>query len=101
MSRNMYLDSIIEREKEYKKVAEYYNQKYTVNIRENTKSDKNSTWAGYYARFSPLSNTVESRSWTAKLDEAGAGKISFTLLGHLTAGFPMKIDLYKNVLMLK
>lgn len=96
MSRNMYLDSIIEREKEYKKVAEYYNQKYTVNIRENTKSDKNSTWAGYYARFSPLSNTVESRSWTAKLDEAGAGKISFTLLGHLTAGFPMKIDLYKN-----
>ncbi|MDD4734098.1 MAG: hypothetical protein PHU05_04560 [Bacilli bacterium] len=96
MSRNMYLDSFIEREKEYKKVVDSYNQKYAVNIRENLKSDKSSTWAGYYARFSPLSNTVESRNWTVKLDESGAGKITFTLLGHLTAGIPMKIDLYKN-----
>lgn len=96
MSRNMFLDSIVEREKEYNKVANYYNKKYTVTIRENLKTGKASTWQGYYARFSPLSSTAEARNWTVKLDESGFGKITFTLLGHLNADFPMKIDLYKN-----
>ncbi|MDD2391524.1 MAG: hypothetical protein PHU94_01125 [Bacilli bacterium] len=96
MSRNIYLDSIAERQKEYEKLAKEYNQKYTVNIRENKKNNEKSTWAGYYARFSPISSKADIRSWTIKLDENGEGKITFSLLGHQIAGYPMKIDLYKD-----
>ena len=96
ISRNIYLDALEAMREEYNKVASYYNKKYTVNIIENVKKGKSATWDGYYARFSPLPDSVESRSWTVKLDESGSGKITFTLLGHINANFPMKINLYKD-----
>jgi len=96
MSRNMYLDSLIEREKEYRKLANYYNQKFSVVIREDLESDQSSTWAGCYARLAPLSSTAEPTSWTGKLNSDGGATITFTLLGHLKAGFPMTLELYQK-----
>ncbi len=96
MSQNMYYDSLIEREKEYKKLAGYYNQKFSVIIREDAESDEGYTWAGCYARLAPLSSEAEPTSWTGKLDKNGGGKITFTLLAHQKAGFPMTLELYRT-----
>lgn len=96
MCRNMYLDSLIEREKEYKKLADFYNQKFSVVIRENKDSGEKSTWAGCYVRFAPLSSKADVSSWTGKLSSDGSGTITFTLLAHQKAGFPMTLELYKT-----
>ncbi|MDD4036662.1 MAG: hypothetical protein PHS45_05025, partial [Bacilli bacterium] len=96
MSRNIYLDSLNERQKDYQKVADYYNRRFSLVIRENIKSGKSSTWAGYYAKLAPLSSKTDLSSWTGKLNELGGGRITFTLLAHQTAGFPMELELYKT-----
>ncbi|MDD4298649.1 MAG: hypothetical protein PHS98_03360 [Bacilli bacterium] len=96
MSRNIYLDSLNERQKDYQKIADYYNRQFSIVIREDIKSGKSSTWAGYYAKLAPLSSEANSSSWTGKLNESGGGRITFTLLAHQTAGFPMKLELYKT-----
>ncbi len=96
MSQNMYYDSLIEREKEYRKLANYYNQKFSVVIREDTESDQSSTWAGCYARLAPFSSAAEPASWTGKLNSDGGGRITFTILAHQKAGFPMTLELYRT-----
>mgnify|MGYP000854141818 CR=1 FL=1 len=96
MCRNMYLDSLIEREKEYKKVADILNTKFSIVIKEDKASDKQSTWAGCYARLAPLSSLADPSAWTGKLNSDGGGTITFTLLAHLKAGFPMTVELYRT-----
>lgn len=96
MCRNMYLDSLIERENEYKKLADFLNQKFSVVIRENKDSGEKSTWADCYVRFAPLSSKAEASSWTGKLSSDGGGTITFTLLAHQKAGFPMTLELYRT-----
>lgn len=96
MCRNMYLDSLIEREKEYKKMADFYNQKFSVVIQENKGSRKTSTWDGCYACLAPLSSNADPSSWTVKLGSDGGSTITFTLLAHQKAGFPMTLELYKT-----
>lgn len=96
IGRNMYFDSLIEREKEYQKLAAYYNREFSLVIQENTESDQPSTWAGCYARLAPLSASADSAAWTGRLNEEGGGTLTFTLLGHLNAGFPMTLELYRT-----
>ena len=96
MSRNMYLDSLIEREKEYKKLADRYNQQFSITIREDTESEEKSTWAGCYARLAPLSSQADPTAWTGKLSSDGGGRITFTILAHQKAGFPMTLELYRT-----
>lgn len=96
ISRNMYLDSLVERQKDFQKLADIYNRKFSLVIREEVPSGKSPTWAGYYARLAPISKNVDSSSWIGKLNENGGGRISFTLLAHQTAGFPMNFELYKT-----
>lgn len=96
ISQNMYLDSLIEREKDFQKLADIYNRKFSLVIREDVPSGKSPTWAGYYARLAPISKNADSSSWIGKLNENGGGRMSFTLLAHQTAGFPMNLELYKT-----
>ncbi len=96
ISRNMYLDSLTERQKDYQKVADLYNRKFSLVIREDIPSGKSSTWAGCYARLAPLSNNTDPSAWTGKLNNNGGGRMNFTLLAHQIAGFPMKLELYKT-----
>ena len=96
MCRNMYLDSLIEREKEYNKLADFYNTKFSIIIQEDKDKGEKSTWAGCYARLAPLSSTADPSSWTGKLNSDGGGTITFTLRAHLKAGFPMTLELYRT-----
>ena len=96
MCRNMYLDSFIERQNEYEKLARSYNQQYSILIREDVESGEKATWAGYYARLAPLSSKAEPSSWTGKLDSDGGGRITFTLIAHQKAGFPMTLEIYRT-----
>ncbi len=96
MSRNMYLDSLTEREKEFEELAALLNRKYTITIKEQEVSGKSPEWAGCYVKLAPLSDNTDSSAWTIQLDDKANGKITFTLLAHQTAGFPMKLEFYKT-----
>jgi hypothetical protein len=96
ISRNMNLDTMEERRKDFQKVADLYNSKFTVDIKESVPSDEKPTWGGYYACIAPISGQSDPNAWMGKLSETGSGRISFTLLAHQSAGFPMKLELYKR-----
>ncbi|HOE57437.1 MAG TPA: hypothetical protein PLI20_07595, partial [Bacillota bacterium] len=96
MSRNMYLDSLTEREKEFNELAALLNRKYTITIKEQEVSGKSPQWAGCYVKLAPLSDNTDASAWTIKLDDKANGKFAFTLLAHQTAGFPMKLEFYKT-----
>ncbi len=96
MSRNMYLDSLTMREKQFNELAAFLNRKYTITIKEQEVSGKKPKWAGCYVKLSPLSANTDASAWTVKLDDKANGKIAFTLLAHQTAGFPMKLEFYKT-----
>lgn len=96
MSRNMHLDSLIEREKEFNELAALLNRKYTITIKEQEVSGKDPKWANCYVKMAPLSDNTDATAWTIKLDDKANGKIAFTLLAHQTAGFPMKLEFYKT-----
>lgn len=96
MSRNMYLDSLTEREKEFNELAALLNRKYTITIKEQEVSGKSPEWAGCYVKLAPLSDNTDASAWRIQLDDKANGKITFTLLAHQTAGFPMKLEFYKT-----
>ena len=96
MTLNIYLDSLIERDENYKRLMAHLNSQYAINIKENVKDGEEATWAGYYLKFAPLSKEAELNSWAGKLTDQGQGRIVFTMLAHLKAGFPMQIEIYKT-----
>ena len=96
MSRNMYLDTLIQREQDFKKLAALLNQRYTITIKEEEVSGKEPKWANCYVKLAPLSDETTASAWTIKLDDKANGKLTFTLLAHETAGFPMKLEFYKT-----
>lgn len=96
MSRNIYFDILTQREQEFKKLAELLNQRYTITIKEEEVSDKEPKWANCYVKLAPLSDETTASAWTIKLDDKANGKLTFTLLAHETAGFPMKLEFYKT-----
>lgn len=96
MSRNMYLDSLNECEKEFNELAGHLNKRYTITIKEEEVSGKKPKWANCYVKLAPLSGEATASAWTIKLDDKANGKIAFTLLAHETAGFPMKLEFYKT-----
>ena len=96
MSRNMYLDSLNEREKEFNELVALLNKRYTITIKEEEVSGKEPKWANCYVKLAPLSDETTGSAWTIKLDDKANGKFTFTLLAHETAGFPMKLEFYKT-----
>jgi hypothetical protein len=96
LSRDMYFDALIQREKEYKQLAEQFNTTYTIKIKEQEIEGKQPKWANCYVKLAPLSDKVTAEEWTIKLDDKSNGQFKFTLLAHETAGFPMKMEFYKT-----
>lgn len=96
MSRNMHLDGLNEREKEFNELAALLNRKYTITIKEQEVSGKDPKWANCYVKMAPLSKDTNASAWTIKLNDKANGKLAFTLLAHETAGFPMKLEFYKT-----
>ena len=96
MSRNMYLDSLNERKKEFDELATLLNRRYMITIKEQEVSGENPKWANCYVKMAPLSEDINASAWTIKLDDKANGKLAFTLLAHGTAGFPMKLEFYKT-----
>lgn len=97
ISRDIYFDGLNAREKELKAMARLLNSQYAIRIVEEVREGDNPKWAGCYARLAPLSDSADERAWTGKLDDEGGGMITFTLLAHQRAGFPMTLELYKTV----
>ena len=96
LSRDMYFDTLNQREKEYKKLAEQLNTIYTITIKEQEIEGKQPKWANCYVKLAPLSDKAAAKAWTIKLNDNSNGQIKFTLLAHETAGFPMKLEFYKT-----
>lgn len=96
LSRDMYFDSLSQREKEYEQLAAQLNTIYTITIKEQEIEGEQPKWANCYVKLAPLSDKVTAKAWTIKLDDKSNGQFKFTLLAHETAGFPMKLEFYKT-----
>lgn len=96
MSRNMFLDTLEECKEEFDALAALLNQEYTVTIKEQEINGQEAKWASSYVKMAPLSEKTTDADWTIQLDEKANGKLTFTLLAHETAGFPMKLEFYKT-----
>ncbi len=96
LSRDIYFDALIQREKEYEKLAAQLNTEYTITIKEQAVEGKQPKWANCYVKLAPLSDKTTAKEWTIRLDDKANGQFKFTLLAHETAGFPMKLEFYKT-----
>lgn len=76
-------------------LAKQLNRVVTLTITEEFKGDK-AKYAGYYVRFAPLSDEVDPKEWTGRLDKDGNMRATFTILGHMEAGAPNKILLFPD-----
>jgi hypothetical protein len=96
LSRDMYFDALVQREKKYEQLAAQLNTIYTITIKEQVIEGKEPKWANCHVKLAPLSDKVTAKAWTIKLDDKSNGQLKFTLLAHETAGFPMKLEFYKT-----
>ncbi len=96
ISRDIYFDGLIAREKELEDMAMLLNSQYAIKITEKVEDGESPKWAGCYARLAPLSHSADEKAWTGKLNDEGGGTIIFTLLAHQKAGFPMTLELYET-----
>jgi hypothetical protein len=95
LSRDIYFDSLIQREKKYEELAARLNTEYTLNFMEDYDGEE-AKWANAYVKLTPLSDKTTAKEWTIRLDGEAKGQMKFTLRAHETAGFPMKVEFYKT-----
>ena len=95
MSEMIHKDNKNKYIKELSKLRDKLNQDINVQIKETIKEGETSKYAGYTFRFAPLSYETKKSSWTATLHEDGSFYTHFTVLGHMQAGAPDKLEIYK------
>jgi len=81
--------------KELKLMQVTLNQNVSVNILESRLPGADPKYAGYRIRFAPLNENADKKMWTGTLHADGTQHISFTLLGHMQAGSPHRLELYE------
>lgn len=90
-----------EQEEEYKRelnrLRAKFNQVVTLNIQEVAAEGEKLIYPGYIVQLQPLAEDANPRMWTGRLDEKGQARATFTVLGHLSAGAPSEIRLYKSI----
>ncbi|MGI6605795.1 MAG: hypothetical protein ACOX2X_01930 [Peptococcia bacterium] len=96
LSRDLYFDTLIQREKYYERLAAQLNTEYTLNFKEDHDDGKKAKWANAYVKLAPLSAKTTAKEWTIQLDGEAKGQMKFTLRAHETAGFPMKVEFFKT-----
>ncbi len=57
---------------------------------------KDTDYANYIVQIAPLNENADLRQWRGRLDDEGSLKANFTVFGHLSAGAPYQIELYRN-----
>jgi len=75
---------------QYKELADYLNTSVSFSAK-----DPKKTYAKHLVRFSPLNDKALVDNWTGKIRDDGSLNTSFTLYGHMYAGAPNGIDIYK------
>ncbi len=75
----------------------YLNQFVQVQISETVVDGELSKYAGYKVRFAPLNEDTNASMWTGTLPMTASPAIQtrFTLLGHLQAGSPYRLEVFK------
>ena len=80
--------------KELNKLIKYFNETYTVNIKEVVDKDKKPRFGGCQAVFSPLYSEENKEEWTVILDDKGCAKVDMTWIGYILAGEPNEVQIY-------
>ena len=90
-------EQFLEYQKELSILRNEFNRIVTLEVREAADEDKELIFPGYYIRLEPLNSSADPRQWTGRLDNNGFVRATYTVLGHLAAGAPSEIKLYKNL----
>ncbi len=95
---------ILAAQKSIAAAKKYYNQEITFDVfepdRTDAKGNKNekadAVYGGYRCCFVPLSGEADVENWSSTLPEKNVGlRGTFTLIGHITAGSPGVLAVYK------
>jgi hypothetical protein len=82
--------------RELEKLANQLNRVVKLTITEKFKGNA-PRYAGYYVKFAPLNDKTDPKQWTGRLNGDGRLRATFTVLGHMEAGFPSKIQLFPDI----
>lgn len=77
------------------KVKNKLNQTVDFRLEEEAVNGK-LNYPGYLVQFEPLAPETNAEQWSGVIKEDGTYRGKFTILGHLMAGAPNKIKLYKD-----
>ncbi|MEA5010231.1 MAG: zinc-ribbon domain-containing protein [Angelakisella sp.] len=100
-ARNYLLSQAMEQaqrefEKQLRALQGELNKTVKVQIIEQPEEDGEYQYEGYTVRFAPLSSSANVKNWSGKMPKGGEMNTSFTILGHMQAGFPNQLELYKS-----
>ncbi len=90
-------EQFLEYQEELRKAREELNRVVKFEVQEATEDHKELNYAGYIIQLGPLAEGTNYRQWTGRLNKDGYVQTSFTVLGHLAAGAPNEIKLYKTI----
>lgn len=99
-ARNYLLSQAMEQaqhelEKQLRALQAELNKTVKVQIIEQPEEAGDYRYEGYTVRFAPLSSNANTKNWTGKMPKGGEMNTSFTVIGHMQAGSPDRVELYK------
>ncbi|WP_418556237.1 zinc-ribbon domain-containing protein [Hominenteromicrobium sp.] len=99
-ARNYLLNQAMEQaqrelEKQLRALQAELNKTVKVQIIEQPEEAGDYQYEGYTVRFAPLSSSANAKNWTGKMPKGGEMNTSFTVIGHMQAGSPDRVELYK------
>lgn len=99
-ARNYLLSQAMEQaqrelEKQLRALQAELNKTVKVQIIEQPEETGDYQYEGYTVRFAPLSSSANTKNWTGKMPKGGEMNTSFTVIGHMQAGSPDRVELYK------
>jgi len=99
-ARNYLLSQAMEQaqrefEKQLRALQVELNKTVKVQIIEQPEEDGDYQYEGYTVRFAPLSSNANTKNWSGKMPKGGEMNTSFTVIGHMQAGSPGRVELYK------
>lgn len=99
-ARNYLLNQAMEQaqrelEKQLRALQGELNKTVKVQIIEQPEEAGDYQYEGYTVRFAPLSSSANAKNWSGKMPKGGEMNTSFTVIGHIQAGSPGRVELYK------
>lgn len=99
-ARNYLLNQAMEQaqrelEKQLRALQGELNKTVKVQIIEQPEEAGDYQYEGYTVRFAPLSSSANAKNWSGKMPKGGEMNTSFTIIGHIQAGSPGRVELYK------